>query len=359
MRVTLDARMAGLPGIGRFIIGLWRGLAATDADVLGLWPRGELNHWLGPHRPRPPGPYETVRARPFLAAEQVELPLALRRFGSDVHHAAHFNVPYAARVPIVLTVYDLFLYRDPSKARSRAAGAYYRVAVPLAVRRARAVVALSPFTAGQLTETFGLDGDRLRVVEAGLDHDQWHPRPEAAVEAVRSRFGLPGEYLLYVGTAKRHKNLATLLRAHGPAHPALVLAGPTREEVASLDVTPSGRVVMLGRVPDDVLPALYTGALALALPSLYEALGFTALEAMACGTAVIASDGGQLPETVGDAGLLVSPDDVAAWRDALDRIAVDAELRQRLAAAGRARVAGRSWDECARRYRDVYREVAE
>ncbi len=138
-----------------------------------------------------------------------------------------------------------------------------------------------------------------------------------------------------------------------------MLAGPTPDEVASLRATPRGRVLALGRVPDRALPALYTGALALLLPSLYEALGFTALEAMACGTAVIASDGGHLPDTVGDAGLLVSPLDVAAWRDALDRIAGDTDLRRRLASAGPARVAGRSWAECARGYLDVYREAAE
>ncbi|HEY1740510.1 MAG TPA: glycosyltransferase, partial [Acidimicrobiia bacterium] len=168
MRVSFDARMVGIPGIGRFITGLWRGLDGIGADVVGLWPGADGQHWLGAEHGGPGAAQVTMRSRPFLPGEQLTVPLALRRIQPDVHHATHFNVPYAARVPIVLTIYDLIIFLDPSMARSRAAGAYYRIAVPLAIRRASVVVALSPFTARQLTDRFDVGEDRLRVVEAGL-----------------------------------------------------------------------------------------------------------------------------------------------------------------------------------------------
>lgn len=360
MRVSFDARMVGLPGIGRYISGLWKGLDSTGADVVGLWPAGRPRRWLGEHQSGAMGHHVTMRARPFLPLEQLILPHAIQQLGADVHHALHFNVPYAARVPIVLTVYDLVAYLDPGKARSRAAGAYYRIALPLAVRKATIVVAISHFTARQLIDTFGVAPERLRVIEHGLDHGQWRPRSEAEVSEVRAHFALPDEYLLYVGTAKPHKNLTTLLAAHGRGHPPLVLAGPTADEIASLGDSGerSGRVIILGRVPNDSLPGLYSGAQALVLPSLYEGLGFTPLEAMACGTPVVVSDGGALPETVGDAGLLVPALDTAAWRTALTTLSGDADLRGRLATAGLERVATLDWRDCARGYVEVYREAA-
>jgi glycosyltransferase involved in cell wall biosynthesis len=353
--------MVGLPGIGRFITGLWGGLHDLGADVVGLWPGARVRHWLGAHHYQAAGPHVTVRARPFLALEQLAVPRVLRQVAPDVHHATHFNVPYATRIPVVLTIHDLIIYLDSSKARSRAAGAYYRLAVPRAIAKATTVVALSPFTARQITETFGIDGERLRCVEAGLDHGRWRPQARDAIESVRTRFGLPERYLLYVGTAKAHKNLSTLAAAHTDSVPTLVLAGPTAQELAGVgvEIPADGRVIVLGRVPDDVLPPLYAGARALVLPSLYEGLGLPPLEAMACGTPAVVSDGGALPETVGDAGMIVPARQVEAWREALRRISEDEPLRDTLTQAGFVRTAGLDWRTCARQYLDVYRETAE
>lgn len=361
MRVTLDARFIGLAGIGRMTDGLWRGLIATGADVVGLWPEAPPLDWMGSHRPPPAGPHITLAARPFLPAEQLAVPRALRRAGATVHHSPNFSVPYLTRLPVVLTVHDLFPYLEPANARSRAAAAVYRATVPLAIRKARMLVAVSGYAARQLAETFGLPIESVRVVEHGIDHHRWSPPAPENVEDARRRHGLPAEYLLYVGTAKRNKNLRTLLAAHGPQHPALVLAGAGAGELAGSGLAPSkgSRVIPLGRVSDATLVSLYGGALALVLPSLYEGAGFTPLEAMACGAAVVASTGGALPDTVGDAGLLVPPLDVAAWSEALSTISEQEPLRRRLAAAGRERVRRRSWENAAAEYLAIYREAAE
>ncbi len=359
-RVILDARFIGFAGIGRWVDGIWRGLLEIGADVIGVWPAGPPRDWMGVCRPEPPGPHVAVGARPFLPAEQLALARVLRAVGAGVHHAPNWSVPYLTARPVVVTVHDIYPYLDPTIARSKLAARVYRAVIPGAVRKARRLVAVSPLAARQLRDTFNIGEDRLRVIEHGIDHARWRRAPAAAVDAVRARYGLPRDYLLYVGTLKPHKNLATLLAAHGREHPPLVLAGPSRQELAGSPLVGGrgggGKVIAIGRVQDE-LPALYSGALALALPSLYESAPFPPLEAMACGTPVVCSDGGGLPEMIGDDGLIVPVRDVGAWREALSRICGQETLRRRLGEAGRGRVAGRSWSEAARQYLEIYREV--
>ena len=356
MRVALDARSVALPGIGRFILGLWDGLLAEHVDVVGIWRPTPPDVWLAAQRETAPGPTIETRWTPLRFAEQLALPKVIADTGADVVHAPHLPVPYLSRRPVVLTVHDLFPLRRRSNARSLAASAYYRAAFPTAVRKASSIVAVSPSTADDLVATLGVDAARIEVVEHGIDFATWHVPPDAEVDAVRSRHGLDAPFLVYVGTAKAHKNLAMLLDAHDESHHPLVVVGTTSEELAALG-RPSPRVRALGRVPDSELRALYAASTALVLPSWYEAVGFTALEAMACGTAVISSDGGGLPATVGDAGVLLDPHDVDGWRRAMTTMAVDPALREDLVGRGLERVRTRSWRTAARAYEAVYRTV--
>jgi alpha-1,3-rhamnosyl/mannosyltransferase len=354
VRVALDARSVPLPGIGRFILGLWSGLLAIDTDVVGIWPTRSGDEWLMAERPTPPGPVVPSRARPLRVVEQLVLPSTIRGTGADVVHAPHLPVPYATTRPVVLTVHDLFPLRPRSNARSRVAAAYYRVAFPTAVRKARRIVAVSPATAEELMSMLGVPGERIDIVEHGIDDALWHVPSAADVDGVRRRFALDDDFLLYVGTAKPHKNLPLLLGAHTRAHPRLVTVGITREELAGLTDPGDGAVVTLGRVSDDDLRGLSGAATAVVLPSWYEAVGFTALEAMACGTPVISSDGGGLRHTVGDAGVLVDPHDAPGWQRAMSEVAGDADRRDELRARGLARAQSRSWRDAAAAYVELY-----
>jgi alpha-1,3-rhamnosyl/mannosyltransferase len=171
------------------------------------------------------------------------------------------------------------------------------------------------------------------------------------------RLGLAPGYLLFVGNPKPHKNLPALLAAYAELAarrsdlPPLLLAGGERDDA------PAGGVRRIGVVAEGDLPALYRGARALVLPSLWEGFGLPALEAMASGTPVVAAARGALPELVGDAGLLFDPDDATALPAALARIVDDAALRAELARRGRERAAGYSWRETARATLAVYRDV--
>lgn len=359
MRVVYDGRHSVLAGIGRFAVDLWCEMRELEPDAIAIIQAKHQAGWLGAQRDVLPPPTVTVRSGPFSPSELVTLPLLLRRERAQVFHSPHFNIPFVRGTPTVITVHDLYPLRYRQQARSALTSAYYRTVMPRAIQRADRVVAVSQFTFDDIAKTFPKMRSRLRLVPHGLDHERWRPQPLDAVDAVRSRMRLPESYLLYVGTAKWHKNLSTLLSALRPDHPPLVLAGPTEPELAAVldEVVCEGTVIPLGRVTDD-LPALYAAAVAVVLPSRYESVGFTALEAMAVGTPVVSSNGGGLPDTVGDAGILVEPLDAEAWTLALDRICSDAGLRRELAQAGLGRVASRSWPAAAASYRAVYAELA-
>lgn len=381
MRISLDVRHLALPGIGRFATELDRALvgrARGDPDVVTLLPRGSARGWLGRAAFNDPAGQCQLRvwSRPFGLAEQAELPARLRRARVELHHSTFLSVPRAAGVPVVLTVHDLFPLVHPEHARSAAATAYYRLVLPEAVKRATATVAVSEFTAAEMERVLHVRPDA--VIGHGVDHGAWAapggggtgaaggagPAPAGKLPAGP---GTGRPYLLYVGTAKPHKNLATVLRAHRAGSPGaapdrlplLVLAGPTPEEVAALDPGSmrSGRVRALGRVPDACLPPLYAGAVALVMPSLYEAVGLAALEAMSFGVPVIAADAPGLRETVGDAAALVPPLDVGAWEEALRSLTQDGARRSALIGRGWERAAGRRWADAADAYVALYHSV--
>ncbi|MBM2810353.1 MAG: glycosyl transferase group 1, partial [Chloroflexi bacterium] len=196
-------------------------------------------------------------------------------------------------------------------------------------------------------------------------------RPMPAGEAaavVRERFGLEGPYILFVGTIEPRKNLPRLLQAFSmlrrefPAR--LVVAGGSGWLSDNVFATAqrlalSDGVVFLGEVRPADLRALYCAAEALALPSLYEGFGLPALEAMACGTPVVASDAGSLAEVVGDAGVLVRPDDANDIAHGLGWVLGNASFRNAIIARGFARAAAFSWQRAARETLEIYRAVFE
>jgi glycosyltransferase involved in cell wall biosynthesis len=187
------------------------------------------------------------------------------------------------------------------------------------------------------------------------------------------RYGIRRPYCLFVGNLEPRKNLPRLieafglLRRHGlaPADlPQLVLAGTRGWLSSGIFRAAAGQgleapdIVFTGYVPPADLPALYAGAACFVFPSLYEGFGLPVLEAMACGTPVVASTASSLPEVAGDAALLVDPHDVEGLAGALRRLWGDAELRADLRERGLQRATLYSWERTARLTLDVYERVA-
>jgi glycosyltransferase involved in cell wall biosynthesis len=226
-----------------------------------------------------------------------------------------------------------------------------------------------------------IPSERVRVIYLAAD-DIYQPiLDDHRLTAIRQKYGLPESYLLYLGGFDQRKNVPTLLKAFAQlakdSRAFLVVAGRLPEYGLDLaiqakrsDFFPDPRpivqelgigerVVFTGWVPEEDKPALYSGARALVFPSLYEGFGLPPLEALACGTPVIASNRGSLPEIVGEGGLLVEPDDVEGLAGAMERLLNDDTLWADLREKGLAHAARFSWEKTARETLAVYREIGE
>lgn len=267
--------------------------------------------------------------------------------GADVVWHPWNGTFFGARVPSVVTFHDAVPFRYPAadaRKRRNEQGPWLRSAATAA-----AFLVNSRYTASEVQRYLGVPPERLTVTYLGVERDVFAPHGKAAA--------LPDgrPYVLYVGTLEPFKNLATLLAAHERAFPqaetALVIAGagPPSDE----------RVVALGVVDPAVLAGWYRGAQLLAVPSIYECFGLPLLEAMTCGTPVLASRTPSLEEVGGDACVWIDdPTDVDAWSAELAALASDAGRRAQLRAAGPARAARFSWERCAEETLAVLRRTA-
>jgi glycosyltransferase involved in cell wall biosynthesis len=235
----------------------------------------------------------------------------------------------------------------------------------LSVRRADRVIAVSESTKGDVVRLLGVAPEKVAVVYHGVENE-FRPLDQGAeMDEFRARVRLPERFILCFGTLEPRKNLATLIAAYALLRKEsrlphkLVIAGGKgwRFEHVFAAVDEAGLqddVLFPGYVPSDEQPMWYNAAEVFAYPSLYEGFGFPPLEALACGTPVVASNRSSLPEVVGDAGLLVDPLDAVELAEALRRVLTDGGLRQELVARGLARAQSFSWSRAARETVEVY-----
>ena len=290
---------------------------------------------LRPDRYRVLSPARAFAHRAGHLWEQAVLPAQAR--GSELLYCPANLAPIADRRTVVV-IHDAAALRFPG-AYSRTYVAYQRLMLPLIAHRARLVITVSDFARTELVELLRVAPERVKVIPAGVD-ERFRPTVDPA--PARQAYGLHRPYALALGTRSVRKNLsaleaaASVLRERG-IEP--VLAGGQRDYLRDSDTT----LRSLGYVSEAHLPALYAGARVLAVPSLHEGFGLPCLEAMASGVPVVAARRGALPETVGDAGLLVDPGNDDELTDAVVAAACDQGLRARLIAAGLRRAAAYPW----------------
>ncbi|MFL5971697.1 MAG: glycosyltransferase family 4 protein [Gaiellaceae bacterium] len=292
-----------------------------------------------------------------------QLPMHARRLRLDVLHCPAPLAPFRSSVPTVITLHDVLGFDHPEWF-TRALALQWRLVLSPPLRRASCVLVPSTHTRDRLVARLGLDEERIRLVPLGVD-----PRftPGEAPDGLLERLGLEGPFILTVGTLQPRKNVESAVRAFerlvaaGAGQRLAIVGGRGWRHDALAELirqSPSAdRIVMTGRVRDDDLVGLYRAADCFVFPSRYEGFGFPPLEAMACDTPVISSDRTSLPEVVGDAALLVDPDDVDAIERALTGLLSAPELRAELVERGRRRVAAFTWSRCAELTADAYKQA--
>ncbi|HEX8598256.1 MAG TPA: glycosyltransferase family 1 protein [Chloroflexia bacterium] len=313
--------------------------------------------------------FPTQRAPVRIAWEQLILPGAALRHRLDLLHCPVNVRPVLSPCPTVVTIHDLVFLRSPESFHP-AKRRYLSAMTGWSARHAAHVIAVSESTRRDVIELLGVRPGRVTTVHNGVG-EQFRPISAAEREAFRAQQGITGRVVLYVGTLEPRKNLPLLIRAF-----ATLAENPAAEDVRlyiggskgwyydeifataeRVGLTRSGQVTFLGRVPDEQLPLWYNVATVVAYPSLYEGFGLPALEAMSCGTPVLASNTSALPEVVGGGGLLLDPGDERAWLEAMQRVLSDEQLRAELAARALGQAAGFGWDRSARETVAVYRRV--
>lgn len=373
-RVGVDCRALGNinknRGIGRYTARLVEALAAPGGSrELVLFGYG--------HGPEPglvdPGAIRRVEWRQVPAWGEVEfyggpwnhplLAREVRRSGVSLFHGIDHNMTPLLDCPSIVTVHDLIplVLRGPYLGpRSR----LWLAAHHAACRRAGVVLAVSEATRDDLVRIWRLPEEKVAVVHEGVT-GSFRPAGEAGIVPALERYGITRPYLLYLGGFDPRKNIGNMLLGYKRfllstgSGASMVLCGDTGgfEGYLSAQVAELGlenRVLLPGFVSDEDLPALYSGALALLFVSLYEGFGLPLLEAMACGTPVIASGVSSIPWVAGDAALAVDPLDPGAIAAAIERVAGDAAERERLVSLGLERSSMFTWEKTADGVNSLY-----
>jgi len=284
---------------------------------------------------------------------------------AELFHATEHLLPPLRSIPTVLTVHDLIFRHLPAHHKPLNRW-YLNLTMPLYCRRADHVIAISECTRRDLITAYNLPPEKITVVHEAAD-PTFRPAAPEHVARVCARYDLPGRYLLFVGTIEPRKNLSRLLAAFETLHAegltdGLVIVGRWGwlygDFFARLEQSPVRDAVLLpGYVPDEDLPAIYTGAQLSVLPSLYEGFGLPVLEAMACGTPVACSSTSSLPEISGDGALHFDPNDVESMTETLRRLLRDADLRASLRQRGLKQAARFSWERVADETEAIYKAV--
>jgi len=303
--------------------------------------------------------------------EQVAFPRACRHLHADIAHVPYWAPPAVPPVPTLVTIHDLI----PLLLREYRGGPLVRLYTALvgaSAQSAALVLTDSEASKRDIVAHLGLPAGRVRVVYLAAD-ERYTPTPAPDDAAVRARYGLPERYALYLGSFDVRKNVAAAVSVYRWAGPAigekcpLVIAGRLPERDTSFAPDPrrlmrekgvDGRFVRFAGFVDEAdKPALYRGAVALIFPSRYEGFGLPPLEALACGTPVVGSDATSIPEVVGNAGVLLPPDDAEGMAGALIQLATDEDFCGEMGRRALGQAACFSWERAARETLAAYRGI--
>ena len=282
---------------------------------------------------------------------------------ADIYHFPNFVRPPLTRGKSVVTIHDVSFLRHPETTESKNLR-YLDKQIHKTVEKADAIITDSRFSKKEIEELLSVPEEKVFAVHLGLDQSKTPP-DEQAIASAKKHHGLQRPYILAVGTLEPRKNYPFLIDVFEGLHDFdgdLVIAGMRGWKYEPIysraqDSSCSPRIHLLDFVAEEHLAGLYAGAELLVCPSIYEGFGFTPLEAMAYGTAVVSSAGGSLPEVVGDAAVVLEGFEKDEWVGEIERVLGDEQLKKKLKDKGRKHVGQYTWAKTAAETLAVYEKV--
>ncbi len=371
MRIGIDA--TALPpqpgGAGNYIIQLIRSLASLETDshftvfayqsgydLIDVPTSPQLDWVLFPDK-------SPARR---LVWEQITLPRIVRGSNVALLHSLHYTRPLSLSCASVVTFHDMTFFLYPHL-HTRSKRIFFPTAIRLSARLADALIAVSENTKKDAVRLLGVPGDKITAIPHGVG-EEFHPITDARLlEGIRLKYSLPQDFILNVGIVEPRKNLTLLLKSYQQLHsqgislPLVIVGGlgwmyeDVFRQAESLGI--KEQVHFTGYVPDHDLPIIYNLARVFVYPSIYEGFGLPPLEAMACGTPVITTAVSSMPEHVGDAGILIPPQDEKALTNALQKLINDSTLQEELSSKGPERASQFTWKRTAQETIKVYQSV--
>jgi glycosyltransferase involved in cell wall biosynthesis len=295
--------------------------------------------------------------------ENFLLPAYLRHNKYDLYHSPNYVLPYFINFPSIITVHDLIIFDFPKLCQTESV-MYFKLFLPRSIKKANKIITVSETAKMDIINQFNISENKIAVIQLGVSNIfRRIINPDILLN-----YSITNNFILFVGNIEPKKNLVRLIKAYHKliseeriSH-QLVIAGKKGwkykevfNTVQKLEL--QDKVIFTGYVPEDHLPVLYSMADLFAFPSIYEGFGIPPLEAMACETAVLASNTGALPETTGGNCLMVDPYDVDDIADGMYKLLTDHTLRKRCVENGKKWVEQFTWERAARKTLDVYKQI--
>ncbi len=367
MRIGIDAASleGKKTGVGRYLYNLLVNLAVIDRE------NEYVLFFKSPDYPAELRTYRNIKCtviKPLINSgfiwRQFYLYRAARKENIEIFHFPFYTLPFGFKIPALVTIHDISYEHNPAWF-TFGAGLLFSFFSRLAARHAKKITTDSEFSKAELIRAYKIDPDRIKVIPLSVD-----PLfKEAGTDtAVKEKYHITGDYILYAGTVTKRRNIERLLRAFAKLvkehnrKETLVLAGGLIKPAWNIKKLAaknglSGRVIHTGYIPDVDLAKLYRSAVCFVYPSLYEGFGLPVLEAFASGCPVITSNTTSLPEVAGDAALLVDPEKEEEITEALFKVVSNEKLRVDLAEKGLQRLRHFSWETAAYETLLAYKEV--
>jgi glycosyltransferase involved in cell wall biosynthesis len=308
---------------------------------------------------------------PYPVWEQVALPKAVKAAGVQVLNCTANTAPLRSPVPLVLTLHDIIFLEKAivgGNAYQRFGNLYRRWNVPRVVRQAARIVTVSDYERQRIIQHLNVPARKVVTVHNAVSRQFRVIQDADELAQVRTRFGLPAEFMFFLGNTDPKKNVPNVLRAlailkqRGLLTLPLVMANVSAEYTASV-LAEIGHpnlmadIILCGYIPNALLPAVYNAASVFLCPSLRESFGLPILEAMACGTPVLTASTTAMPEVAGEAALLANPASPEAMAEQIDNLLTNRNLQKLLRQRGLDRAALFSWENTAQKMLEVYDQV--